>query len=147
MLIVYLGILDSSSIQSVFTKVRQKVGFFSFNGGFSDDDRGFCGGYGGCIAFYRRISISYPYDCPLLHLAFLVLMGVFRMTDAQFSELMIKLASMQTDGGPLITTANGAIQVVYRITLGDFAVVTAVGLLIILVILQWILGSVWRFNR
>jgi hypothetical protein len=69
------------------------------------------------------------------------------MTDAQFSELMIQLASMQTDGGPLITTANGAIQVVYRITLGDFAVVTAVGLLIILVILQWILGSVWRFNR
>jgi hypothetical protein len=69
------------------------------------------------------------------------------MTDDQFNQLMIQLASMQTDGGPLIQTANGAIQVVHRITLGDFAVVTVVSLLIILHLIRWLLDTIWGGGR
>jgi hypothetical protein len=46
-----------------------------------------------------------------------------------------------------IETAHGTIQVLYQITLGDFAIVTVVSLLLILHLIQWLLGSIWNGGR
>jgi hypothetical protein len=43
-----------------------------------------------------------------------------------------------------IVTANGTVQIMNQITLGDIAIVTVVSLLVILQVLRWILDIVWR---
>jgi hypothetical protein len=43
-----------------------------------------------------------------------------------------------------IVTPSGTIQIIYQITLGDFAIVSIVSLVLIFQVIKWLLDNIWR---
>lgn len=43
-----------------------------------------------------------------------------------------------------VMTPNGTIELVHQITLGDLVVTTSISLLVLLLLLRWLLDTIWR---
>ncbi|NHN35545.1 hypothetical protein [Paenibacillus agricola] len=43
-----------------------------------------------------------------------------------------------------VLTPYGSIEVLYQLTLGDIAIVTLLALILLFLILQWLLDTIWK---